>query len=367
MEFLIGNIIGALIGLVIGVVLEVPLTRFRDNVLRRVRRFRAKIPIPPIPFQFAFGPIDVPFVIVDGDGQAEYTPATIVCHYDPTPVDLPPEIEDIKAKITIQEEEKRRLGESYMWNGPVYALKRYTRGRTADEENLELNLWFGPSDWFTFLATNMSLDSERVLDPVTQQHLTLREKYFGSYDWSNPSLQPVPFFSNTFGVVVSLISGDRRLIVVRRADEIGARKGVYNIAINEGVHRPFDRSDYGDAPNLYRTVVRGAAEELSLELRQSDITFFAFGVDSEYSMWVILGIAHTNSTVQEIIDMRRRGAKDKWEGRELISVDFNIRSVLDFISNHQPWSPGALTCIYYTLVHEFGKTAVEQAIARHLH
>lgn len=367
MEFLVSNLISALIGLLLGIALEEPLTRFRDNVFRRVRSlFRAQIPIP-VPFQFAFGPIEVPFVIVDGDGQAEYTPATIVCHYDPTPMDLPTEIKNIKAKIAAQEEEKKQLGESYMWPGPICALKRYTRGRTADEENLELNLWFGPSDWFTFLATNMSLDSERIFDPVTQQHLTLREKYFGSYDWSNPSLQPVPFFSNTFGVVVSLISGDSHLIVVRRADEMGARKGVYNIAINEGVHRLFDRSDYGDAPNLYRTVVRGAAEELNLELRQSDVTFFAFGVDSEYSMWNILGVAHTSSNVHEIIDMRRRGAKDKWEGKELIPIDFNVRTVVEFVDTHRPWSPGALACIYYTLVHEFGKTAVEQAIARYLH
>ena len=178
MELLISHLVSAFVGLITGVILEEPLTLFRDNLLRRIRsQFREGLRIP-VPFQFTFGSIEAPFVMVDGDGQAEYMPKTIVCHYDLTPMPLPPEIEEIKARIEAQEEAKRLAGEPYDQNGRTYALKRYTRGRTPGEENIELNQWFGPSDWFTFLATNMSLDHEHVLDPETGRKLTLPERYF---------------------------------------------------------------------------------------------------------------------------------------------------------------------------------------------
>lgn len=369
MNIIVSNVISALIGLMVGVVLEEPLKRLNDILINHVRNlFRTETPIPtPIPFQFAFGPIETTEVIVDGDGQAEYTPETIVCHYDPLPLPLPPEIEKIKCEIAGREAAKKQSGEPYMWNGLTYALRRYTRGRTPLEEHPELNLWFGPSDWFTHCATSLSLDSEEVLDPNTSRRLTLREKYFANVDWSSPGLQPVPLFSNTFGVAVSLVSGDGRMIIVKRSHEVTSFKGVYNVAINEGVQRLLDRSDRSNVPNLYRTVIRGAAEELGLELYQSDVTFFGFGANVKYSMWAIYGVAHTDRITQEIIDMRRLGAMDKWEGTEIIPIDFDVRTVIEFVDTHRPWSPAALASMYYTLVHEFGKKTVEESISRYMY
>jgi len=346
--------------------------RLRDEELKQYYRDP-----PPIqmPFHFHLGPYVLPLVMLDGDGQSVYSPDNIICHYLPIPLGLPPEIEAIKAKIAAEQEEKKVAGEPYMWNGRIYYLQRWARGRTVEDENLELRLWFGPSDYFTYLATNMSLYSE-VDDPETGKKIKLYDKYFADYDWSDPFLQPIPLFSNIFGVVVSLVTSDNKLLLVKRSPHTGGRAGVYNIPINESVHPDLDRATNSDAPDMYHTTIRGAMEELNLELDPTEITFYAFGVDSKYSMWNPYAMARTKFTSQEVAQMRGRGAKDKWESQAMFFIDFEIRSILEFVRSTIPyekrhavdtiWSPGALAAVYYVLVHEFGKKRVEAAIAEML-
>jgi transcriptional regulator with XRE-family HTH domain len=347
--------------------------RIRDEELKEY--YRGPIPIP-VPFHFHFGPYEAPFVILDGDGESIYPPDNIICHYVPQDLELPPEIAANKARIAAEQEEKKLRGMHYMWNGRIYYLNRWTRGRTVKDENLELRLWFGPSDFFTFLATNMSLQSE-VDDPVTGEKTKLYDKYFSNYNWSDPHLQPIPLFSNIFGVVVSLITGDNKLLIMKRPPGMGGRGDVFNIAINESVHPDFDRAVNSDAPDLYHATIRGASEELNLPLEPKDIVFFAFGVDSVYSMWNPLGCARTRYTCDEVLKMRAMAAKDKWEVVQAYPIDFEIRPVVRFVQSTMSqdkkrpldtiWSPGALACVYYTLVNEFGRKKVDEAIAELLH
>lgn len=367
MDLLVSSLVGGLIGLILGIVFEDILKRLKDRFIHLIRRsFRRPVNIP-VPFHFSFGQINTAEVIVDGDGQSVYTPLTIHCYYDPTPIVLPQELEEIRNRIAEQEAVKKKSGEPYMWNTKSYALKRFTRGRTDDEENLEINLWFGPTDYFTYRATNVGLDSEYVLALDRSRPVSLREKYFPDVVWSSPSLQPVPFFGSGFGMNCCLISGENKMILVKRSDEVATGKGLYSIAINETLQRPVDRSNHDDAPDPYRAIIRGAAEELGLELPNTAITFFTFNVTTTPSTWGIHGMARTKDNAQEIIDSRGRIAKDRWESKEIIPIDFEVKAVLEFVKIHTPWAPNGLACIYYTLVHEFGKRPVDEAIRKYMH
>ncbi len=366
MEILISNLVSGLVGLIFGVVLEKPLIRFRDYFVGVITKpFKKTIPLRS-PFHFSFGSIETTEVTVDGDGQAEYTPSTIICHYDPTPIVLPPELQAIKDKIEKEEVRKRDAGEPHMWNGPTYALQRYTRARTDNEDHLVVHLFFRPTDYFTYWATNVSLDTEYVIDDETGQPVTLRAKYFRDVDWSSPSLQPVPYFGNTFGMNACLISNDERILLIRRSREVSHWRGLYHIAINESLQRPIDRSDYDDAPNPYRALIRGAAEEIGIEVNPSEITLLTLTVTSTYSSWGMHGLVRSSRSMQEIINSRTIGARDKWEGTELIPIEFSAKAVVEFVHSHTPWSPHGLACLYLTLVHEFGKRTVEEAIRKYM-
>lgn len=361
MGFLISTLVGALAGLIAGILFEQPLIRARDKL--RAYLFRVvrsdRNPPSPVAYHFSFGRLDTSEVIVDGDGESAYSPTAIVCHYDPSPVPLPADLQKLRDNVERREKARAQAGEDYMWNGRMYALRRYARGRSDDDESLALHLWFGPSEWFTYAALNLELNMSVEHDG---QMATLRDKYLGHVDWASPSLQPDPYFSNTFGMNACLITADEQILLLRRSLQVSSNKGAYHIAINEGLQRPFDRSDTFDGPDLYRTVIRGAAEELGVELTREEITLLTFNADHLVSTWGVHGFARTKSRSSEVTDHRRMGAKDKWEGMDLVWVPFQLRRVVGFVFANTPWCPNALSCLYHTLVFHFGRKAVDAAI-----
>lgn len=333
------------------------------------------------PYLFRFGSYELPYYILEGDGEVAYSPENITCYYEDKPLELPAEIAQIKAEIAAIETAKGKDDPTYKWNGPQYYLAGWMRSRTAIEEHPVLRLWFGPSDYYTYMATSMSLHTQKVLDPKTATKKTLYEKYFigSGYDWSSRFLKPYPLFSTVFGLVLALITRDNKMMILQRPKSIGGRAGVLNIAINESAHPIKDKIDHLDdptafgAPDLYKTAVRGGKEELNLHTAK--ITFLAFGVDTEYSMWNMLGYATTHLTAQQVKNTQVFGA-DKWEGHGIYTVNCNSAySVIDFVHSRikrakayyatDVWSPGALTAVYLTLVHKFGKREVEAEIDRY--
>jgi hypothetical protein len=268
---------------------------------------------------------------------------------DPHPLILPPDLLERKKQIQKREQQKRRAGHQFFWNGPLLSLDRFVISRTDLEEYLALELWFKRSDYYTFLATNMNLDEEK-----------LRATYFEKFDWHQP-LEP---FSTSFGINITVLTSDDHVVLTRRSGIVGSRLGEHNISVNEGLTEFIDRGKHHDAPNVYDCAIRGAQEELGLELTQADIRFLSFGVDTHYAQWGLLGMAKTRSTIEEIQQWRSRGVKDKWENEKLYPLKFDLEQIVEFVLTRSPWAPGGITCLYHTLVHEFGHAKVEKTIKR---
>jgi hypothetical protein len=356
MELVISSLVGGLVGLLLGAMFEDALVRIRNRLLKKTRDLLRQPYTVRSPYKFAFGPIETSALIVEGDGETEFE--DIVCSYDPNPAVLLPEIETEKKRIARREASRKRKGELYQWCGPTTALRKFARGRTSIEERLRVHLSFQLSDWYSYLAAKSILDGEQA------QSISTRAKYFGEYNWANPNIQPHPVFTHTFGVAATLITDDDYLVLTKRGDPISVYSGAYHIPINETLSPAKDRADMGNSLDLFKTVMRGAYEELSLELRPSAVTFLALEVDVALNLWGMLGVARTNLRMQDIVDARRRGTKDRWESLELFPIKFRLNRVVEFVALHRPWSSGALACIYFTLVKEFGKAATNKAISR---
>ena len=130
---------------------------------------------------FSFGQVKTTWITLDGDGRSIYLPQHIRSHYIPFAQELPEELQVRRKHIQQEQEQKREQGFPFFWNGAIYALDRFVIGREPTNEDMTLDVWFRPSDYYTFLATNMSLK-----DPA------LREKYLADVDWS----ETVPYFSH---------------------------------------------------------------------------------------------------------------------------------------------------------------------------
>src|SRR3989440_2748935 len=115
---------------------------------------------------FSFGHVKTTWITLDGDGRGLYLPQHIRAHYIPFAQELPEELQVRRHHIQQEQEQKRAQGLPFFWNGAIYALDRFVIGREPTNEDMTLDLWFRPSDYYTFLATNMSLKDQ-----------ALREKY----------------------------------------------------------------------------------------------------------------------------------------------------------------------------------------------
>lgn len=350
MNVIFASLISALVGLFFGVLFEGPLIKARDGLIRRVRRRLGGRRRPQQrPQTFALDSIVTTWIVVDGDGESEYAPQTIQCHFDPHSLELPPELMESRNQAALAEEKKRNAGLPFRWNGEIYYLDRFVISRNDTEEFLALQLWFGPTDYYTFQATNMRLDEQ-----------DLRERYVGNWTWE----RPIPYFSSSFGISLAVITSDEQIVLTQRSALVGSRQGQFNISVNEALSPLLDRSTEGHAPDVYRCAIRGAAEELGIALNHFDITFLSFGVDSQYSQWGLLGMARVNKRADDILRWRAMGVKDKWENESLHVIQFAVDPVIDFVLKTSPWAPSGLACLYHALVHEYNRTAVDQALAK---
>lgn len=353
MGTIFSHIISGFIGLLLAVWFYEPLCSMK---LRFEAWFKRKCYRPrqvPIPRTFALGSLKTSWLVIDGNGELVYTPEALVCLVEHTPVEPPLEVIQLRNAIEKREAEKEMKGLQYQWNGPLYALEGYAVGRTVPDEHLKLTLTFRPTDYFTFQATVLSIDTNLVNPPA---FLTLRQKYIEGHD---PS-KPIVFLANGFGVVLVIITKDRKLILSRRHDTVGARPGEHDVSVVEAVHPIHDRASDHPGPDLFRTAIRGAQEELGIVLLQSNITFLGFGVDMEYYQWNIVGVAHTVRTAGQVLEGRTCGTAGKWETRTIKPIDADPRIVFNYLRNHKMWSTGWIA-IYWALVHEWGKTEVDAA------
>lgn len=297
---------------------------------------------------FAFGKLQTTWKTLDGDGSSIYLPQHIRSHYIPFAQELPEELQLRRQRIQQEQEQNKEQGLPFFWNGQVYTLDRFVIGREPINEDMTLDLWFRPSDYYTFLATNMGLKEPE-----------LREKYLADIDWS----EAIPYFSNSFGISLAVITSDGYTVFTQRGKNVGARPKVYDTSVIEGLSRPIDRSTSGEAPDVYRCACRGLAEELGLQegidFSMADILFLGFGVDTRYVLHGLNGMVKIKPGIEKLLRRWDNGARDKFENHKLFPVPFTPEAVVSFIYTHLPSAAGAT--LYNALVHEFGLSVVEDA------
>lgn len=300
---------------------------------------------------FTFGRLKTTEIILDGDGTGVYLPQHIRSHYIPVAQELPEEFQVRKARIQQEQEERKAQGDAFQWNGERYNLTRFTISRDPINEDMTLDLWFRPSDYYTFLATSTGL-----------QEPGIREKYLADVEWD----EVVPLFAHSFSTLLTLVTADGYTILVQRGKSLGCRPNTFDVSVAEGLSRSLDRSATSQAPDIYRCAIRGLAEELGLhvpaDFSASDILLLSFAVDTEYCMWGVFGMVKLQKRIDEVLGTMQRGVQDRWENRKIFSVPFTPKEICSFVFSHEPFSPGGLVCLYHALVHEFGREEVDKII-----
>jgi hypothetical protein len=300
---------------------------------------------------FSFGRLKTTSVILDGDGIEAYFPANICTYYDPQPATFFEEVEQAKKQIQQEQEESKANGKPYQWNGEKYHLSKIAISREPLRESMTLNLWFKPRDHYIGLATRRNLDN-----PI------FREKYL-TEDWSTP----ITGFSCSMGVDITVISSDGYALLTQRGQNQSVHQNMFHTSVSEGISPSFDRGTASQAPDMYRCACRGISEELGIhepsDFSLSDIQFLSFSVDTHYALYGLRGVVKVNKRAQEILSNWHAGVKDKMENKKVFAVLFTPQDICSFVFSHESFSPGALVCLYHSLVHEFGREQVNTVIS----
>src|SRR5882724_2880495 len=145
---------GAFIGVVFGVLLEDSLRAMMRRTATLLRGFVGGQWEPPeFNREFHLGPLHVPVVLIEGDGEHVILPENLRVFVDPVDVQLPDELGQWRDEIVSNQVRRKTNGEDHAWNGPRYAVEDLIISRIGPSEDPHVTLIFKHTDYFTFMAT----------------------------------------------------------------------------------------------------------------------------------------------------------------------------------------------------------------------
>jgi hypothetical protein len=222
---------------------------------------------------------------------------------------------------------KREAGE--IFEGPKgYGVKsvRISRRGSAEEHflyaDLALSQGYVHQRAATSVFQNLSPETRTLLTTQPQDHME-------------------PFFSNSFGVLLAVISSDNQLVFARRSRAVGPNQSKMICGVVEGINV----SDFKHGSvSLFAAASRALDEELGVKLEpgaETAIKFNSIVFNQEYHEWNATGVVDLRAlgpdyTSGKIIEYRTTAAaKDKFENRELLFETFEPEAVAGFLLSHE--------------------------------
>jgi hypothetical protein len=362
--FLLGAVVGGFIQLVLAIV-------FEPTFRRIYRRSRGKLAFIVTALRTREGWVDneiynvggsrVPCVILEGSPSEAVRPGNLTAVLAEQPLVLPDDLASLVSSLRRRQEQIAAVrGQPTYFNGPMVALEGWSRGRTRELEDTVLALRFVPTDYYTFLATAMSLNELIDLDSGPA---TVRDVYVSGRDYRNPN----PVIATSFGINIALVTSDHFLILVRRGTSVSNYAGRVAVPIGESVHPVLDGVG-GRHLDLFNTAIRGAREELNLEVSQADINLYSLHIDTNWYFYCLSGaIFSSQFSRDDVIAHRSTGSKDKWESADVIPIRFDPLSVARYVRDEggpQQFAPSSFVCATQALMAFYGEKDVVKAFKR---
>ena len=361
--FLGGSAVGGFIELVTAIIFEDTARKFFNRTKRQYLSLYSKfksVSQPSYHDFFSIGKWKVNCMVLEGSVDKPYLSGSISCKLDLTPLDLPEDLRQIRNRVAQeQKNHAEQHGYPLFYNGPMVSLQSFSFTRTPSAEDPLLFLKFKITDYYTFLATALSLN-ENVTE-ATGKHVTIREKYLSNMNYNDP----IPFIATSFGINLAIITKDDFLFYVNRSRNKGLSNysDHFSVPVLESVHPEFDKVEEGKL-NLFKTAKRGIKEELGIDIQETSIKLFSLVVDTAWYMYGMTGVAHINYTKDDIISRRSIGVKDKWESSDFFFLPLNPKSVADNLRHTggpSRWHPTSFACLIQTLIYETGQESAVSA------
>ena len=263
--------------------------------------------------EFSIGAVSDRFILVEGNGVESFK--QIKTKEIPTSISLPDEVKE-QVKLISHELENQEANHFKLYDGDIYSFTAYRISRTQDDESICIELDFHHSKYYEFLAVD-----KLVRDPL------FRQTHFAeSIEAKKPK------YCLGFGICLTLITSDNKLIVPRRSENVSVWKNKLTISANEALSRKLDRNENGQ-PDVYFAAKRAAKEELGIDVDLDAIRFYGLGFETISLQWALFATAKIDLSVKEVEESFLITAKDRFEHSELLFVEFTSKSIIKFIKD----------------------------------
>lgn len=366
-NLIVSAIVGGIIGFVISRVFDKPFERWQRKTAYwwrgLISRFRKSSSVSPAQYEYRVGSWRVGWFVIEGSSSDPYTPHNVICQFDPAPLVLPPDRQQKKDQIEeVQTQIEKKRGSREYHNGPTLALAGFRRGQIGEMEEPLLILKFRPSDYYNFLATQISLDEPVLIEQ--EKTITVRDKHLRNISYE----KPIAEFASAISVNLNVITSDGFILISKRAESTGGYPGYIFPAVNEIINPHADRSA-SSTISLLITAQRGASHELNIEITEDELVFFTLGVDTRWLFYGVTGLIRSKTfSRDDILSRRSLGSKERWESPELYFLPHDPVSISKFIretSRTEKWAPIGVVCLVQTMILEFGETVTERALRKY--
>jgi hypothetical protein len=331
------------------------------------------------PKESYLGERNIPWFTCVVDTERGLSKEDVRISFIPARIDLPTEINEYRSELL----NKRRIalssktdtaGQTH-WPGPTFAIQSFLEDRSPIAEHATLYLSLRPTDYFTFLAVQYAIKNPLVKDGNGQPQV-LKERYLSDYNPFVPIPQLAQSISGTILLICKGENDEQQALIFKRSKRVATGMDVYVLSVNETPKRkptPEEVTLFEDVPPelikpdldqngnpcIFAAIVRGAKEELGINLPIESIRILSFGVETDRYQYAMIGIAETDLVINQVKSAFNE-AKDKpFEYSGFAFVPFKPEDIYEFMRNKK-WGPEAEIGLYQALVYKFGSEHVQR-------
>jgi hypothetical protein len=308
---------------------------------------------------YKIGNLKLPFILWYGTGnkREEFKHTDIICEYIDEPLQLSGEIQAILEKIIENKKKNAKENGRAFDNHTGFRLVKITPKRELlpekKDRRLQLYLTFAPTDFYTSVATNQSVD-ELIL--VDNQHniISIRERYVKNQNLGDSTYLSNSRLSNMFGVALAVITEDNKILLQKRSQQVFMGPSKITLSTAEHMIRGMDEDKSGN-PNPFITAQRCLKEEIGIGVELEEIIFLGFGIRIDNLLPQALGMVKLRIKSSELPFMK---ARDRWEGSNF-AEDFSFEVLEKYFKEPYLISATAKLTILLALINQYGFEEIE--------
>lgn len=260
----------------------------------------------------------------------------------------------------VLEEFLEKVKEGKIDNNPTVALKRLVFSRPGEDERQKIAFEFKESEYVHHRTMR------KIWTELTGEE---RNNVVKAKSDVNSA------FSNTFGLHVAVLTNEgpdapQKFLFPRRASTAGmSSPGKYTCGAVESASKPDYKfeNDGKKYVDLINTAARGLKEEIGLELTGSDLEAICLTtvyLKFDTHEWGLCGFVNLKDervskehrlSADSLKDIFSSGPKDKFEHQTLTFIDFDLKTMVDFVfNNHEHFASSAKLVVVKVLQAFYG-------------